>query len=93
MSAFPHLTLELANDDASLARLTFSPHPDTWVFDDTKGTRAQLKDDLDGTVAFVLSTLSPDGVFDDDAKQRIRTRVLYTLLQWVSFRGLVIPGR
>lgn len=91
-STFPHLVLEFAEDDSSLARITFQPDPDTWVFDDTRGTRDQLRADLNETADFVLKSLPPDAPFDQQAKQVLRTRILFVLLQWTTFRGLVIPA-
>ena len=92
MSALPELKLEPDPADAQHLRLTFAPDPTSWVFDDVKGTKEQLREQLAQQIALFTNTAPPGALFDEGAQQTLRTGVRHLLLQWIGFRGLRIPA-
>lgn len=94
MSTLPQLQLEQDPSDPTHISLSFNPDPKDWVFDDARGTRAQLKTEIQRVVDSWQAQQAPDAAFDTTAAQGLRGAVLYCLLQWITFRGLrfaVVP--
>lgn len=91
MSVFPLLTLEVDPRDSTQVRLTFQPDPSMWIFNDCTGTREQLRAALSQTVEAFQAAAPAGARFDDAAKQRLRSAVLFLLLDWVAHRELLIP--
>lgn len=92
MSALPALTLEPDVVNSDQFRLVFDPDPAIWVFDDTKGTRAQFREQVVQQIELFKSSAPVDACFDEAAQQTLRTSVRCLLLQWIGFRGLRIPA-
>lgn len=72
--------------------LTFDPSPDVWTFDDTRGTRELLREQIHATLTQFLTQASPDARLDGSAQSEVRSRVRALLLHWIGFRGLHIPA-
>ena len=92
MSALPQLKLEPDATDTSNLRLVFQPDPSTWSFDNAKGTRDQLREQLVHQVELFTCNAPADARFNEAAQQALRTNVLHLLLQGIGFRGLRIPA-
>ena len=88
MSTLPRLLLEQDPADHNHISLIFDPKPETWAFDANKGTRDQLRQELEQTVQGWLQTREPGAVFDLEAAKALRGAVLFVVLQWLTFRGL-----
>lgn len=91
-STCPHLELEVDPNEPTHFRLVFHPAPAGWVFNDQQGTREQLRQELEQTVAEALRTQRPDAPFGPAIQQHLRTQVLALLLYWVACRGLLIAS-
>lgn len=92
MTALPQLKLEPNPDDPDHLRLIFQPDSSTWSFDETRGTKDQLRDQIMQQVTLFLTSAQPDDRFTETAQQTLRTNIRHLLLQWIGFRGLRIPA-
>lgn len=76
-------------DDNDLL-MSFDPPPETWVFDEAKGTRQLLAETLAKVLQKNLDAFPADACFDHAAQGKLRVAVLHVLLVWVSHFGLQV---
>jgi hypothetical protein len=69
-------------------RISFDPSPDTWTY---VKDRAELRGQLTDDVYAWLEQFPEDAPVTDERLQKLRARVLYNILAWVSQGWVVIP--
>lgn len=68
--------------------VSFDPPPDTWTY---AKDRAELRAALTKDVYAWLEQFPPDAPVTDERLQKLRARVLYNILAWVSQGWVAIP--